>query len=116
MCHVLIIEDEALIALHVQIVLEHEGASTFAFAETQTGAVEAAILQRPALITSDVRLREGAGPLAVQNIHDRLGFIPVIFITTTPDICTPCAPPGLVLTKPIDERALAAAFHELKAA
>ncbi len=42
MCHVLIIEDEALIALDLQEMLSSAGATTFSFAETQGDAIEAA--------------------------------------------------------------------------
>jgi CheY-like chemotaxis protein len=34
MCHVLIIEDEALVAMDLQVCLEGLGATSFAFAET----------------------------------------------------------------------------------
>ena len=112
-CHVLIIEDEPLIAMLVRDLLEEEGATSFSFAETQDGAVAAAISERPALITSDVKLVEGTGPLAIAAIHHRLGPIPVIFITGTPAECQPCNPPGRVLTKPFNNTELASAFHEM---
>lgn len=112
-CHVLIIEDEPLIALLVQDILEQEGATSFAFADTQEGAVAAAISQPPEVITSDVRLIEGTGPEAVHAIHEKLGDIPVIFITSSPAECEPCDPPGEVLGKPIDQAELAASFHRI---
>ncbi len=65
MCHVLIIEDEAVVALHLEALLREHGATTFAFAGTEAEAVEAARDRRPALLTSDVNLREGTGPRAV---------------------------------------------------
>ena len=58
MCHVLIIEDEALIALDIQDMLSTAGATTFSFAETEREAVDAARERRPDVIMSDVRLRE----------------------------------------------------------
>jgi hypothetical protein len=72
-------------------VLEDEGATSFDFAETQQEAVAAAGAHPPALITSDVGLREGTGPLAVAAIQARLGPVPVMFITATPEDCAPCA-------------------------
>ena len=111
MCHVLIIEDEPLIAMGIQMMLEDEGATSFDFAATEEEAVAAAIAHPPELITSDVKLVTGTGPLAVQQIHSRLGEIPVIFITGTPDRCLPCDPPGIVLSKPVQECALKVAFH-----
>lgn len=112
-CHVLIIEDEPLIAMQVRDVLEGEGATSFAFADTQDGAIAAAISHPPDLITSDVKLNSGTGPIAVGAIHEQLGDVPVVFITATPSECAPCAPPGQVLCKPIDETELAEVFHEL---
>lgn len=46
-CHVLIIEDEPLIAMHVRDILEDEGATSFAFADTQDAAVASAISHPP---------------------------------------------------------------------
>jgi len=113
MCHVLIIEDEPFIAMAIQEMLEDEGATTFDFAATEAEAVEAALVRRPELITSDVKLIEGTGPRAVAQIHERLGHVPVIFITATPSDCEPCNPPGVVLRKPLREQALKEAFHHM---
>jgi CheY-like chemotaxis protein len=113
MCHVLIIEDEPLVAMLVRQILEDEGATSFSFADTQANAVAAAISHPPALITSDVKLFAGTGPLAVSAIHEELGPIPVIFITGTPADCHPCNPPGRVLQKPLNQAEFAAAFREI---
>lgn len=112
-CHVLIIEDEPLIAMLVRDILEDEGVTSFAFADTQDGALASAVSHPPDVITSDVKLIRGTGPLAVNAIHEKLGDVPVIFITATPADCQPCAPPGQVLGKPVDQAKLAAVFHEL---
>ena len=112
-CHVLIIEDEPLVAMQLSEVLRDQGASSFAFAATQDDAVAAAIANPPDLVTSDVKLLEGTGPLAVEAIQRKLGDIPVIFVTGTPADCEPCAPPGQVLCKPVDEKQFVAVFHEL---
>lgn len=111
MCHVLIIEDEPLIAMDIQMMLEDAGATSFDIADTEEAAVAAAVAHRPELITSDVRLLEGTGPLAVAEIHRRLGLVPVIFISGTPDQCRPCDPPGIALSKPVDKDVLRDAFH-----
>lgn len=115
MCHVLIIEDEPLIALDLEDLLRREGATSFSFADSETDAVEFAIERTPALITSDVKLLEGTGPSAVASILARLGPIPVLFITATPEACSPCAPPGRVLRKPLNRPAIRQAFRELSA-
>lgn len=111
MCHVLIIEDEPMVALDLQDLFEREGATSFAFAASEREAIASAIEYRPALITSDVKLVHGTGPKAVAAIHKKLGSIPVIFITASPEACEPCEPPGIVINKPLDARAIVAAFH-----
>lgn len=113
MCHVLIIEDEPLIALDLEDLLQMHGARSFSFADGQRDAVRAARTTRPDVILSDVSLREGSGPLAVQTIRDEMGPIPVIFVTATPEACNPCAPPGQVFRKPLDRPAIGAAFRLL---
>ena len=112
MCHVLIIEDEPLIAMMIEDLLVGEGATSVCIAATEREAIAAAIDWRPAFITSDVKLAQGVGPQAVRQIHEMFGHVPVVFVTGTPADCQPCEPPGTVLTKPVDARALAAAFHE----
>ncbi|RYG85078.1 MAG: response regulator [Alphaproteobacteria bacterium] len=113
MCHVLIIEDEPLIAMDIEYLLAREGATSFAFANSEQDAVDLAFERRPDLITSDVSLLEGTGPAAVATILTRLGPIPVLFITATPDACIPCAPPGEVLRKPLNPSAIKQAYQEL---
>ncbi|HEU0045799.1 response regulator [Sphingomonas sp.] len=113
MCHVLIIEDEPLVAMTIQDILAAEGATSFEIAATQNAAVSAATANTPNLITSDVKLLEGTGPAAVAEIHKRLGPIPVVFITGSPEECKPCNPPGAIVPKPFTERAVIAAVHEL---
>lgn len=113
MCHVLIIEDEPMIAMLLQDICEEAGATSFMFAATEQDAVMLAQKHRPAVITSDVHLLEGTGPQAVQRIQAEFGDVPVIFITATPADCEPCAPPGIVLTKPVDTRQMLTAFRQL---
>ena len=113
MCHVLIIEDDPLVALHLQMLLEEHGATSVAIAETETEAIRAASANPPAVITSDINLRQGSGPVAVQAIHERHGAIPVIFITAMPEACPSCGPHERLFGKPIDEFAVAQAFREL---
>ena len=115
MCHVLIIEDEPMVAMDLEALLESEGATSFAFAASEADAVREAVARRPDLITSDVALVEGTGPVAVETIISRIGPVPVIFITGTPDACHPCeAHP--VLCKPFSRAAIARTFRDLKPA
>ena len=113
MCHVLIIEDEILIALDLQDLLEAHGAATFAFAETEAEAIEAARERKPDFITSDVALVKGTGPRAVEVILQGVGPVPVVFITGTPEACQPCPPPARILGKPLSYPAIISAFQEM---
>ena len=116
MCHVLIIQDEPLVAMSIEDLLALHGATSFAFASTQQEAVAAAMAHKPSVITSDVKLLEGAGPAAGAQIHERMGPIRITFITGTPELCTPCNPPGSILEKPFTDHDLRAAFRDAIAA
>jgi CheY-like chemotaxis protein len=113
MCHVLIIEDEWMIAEHMAGLAEDAGATSIEVVTTEREAVEAARGRRPEIILSDVRLAEGTGPAAVAAIQCELGEIPVIFITGTPIECRPRSASAVVLTKPIDSAAVLSAFSRL---
>ena len=90
MCHVLIIEDDAIAAPDIRDTLKGAGATSFSFAESEREALRVARQTRPDLITSDVMLASGSGPRAVMSIRAEMGPCPVIFITATPDQCEPC--------------------------
>lgn len=113
MCHVLVIEDEPMIAMMLQDILADAGATSFDVASTEQDAVASALQHPPKIIVSDVRLLDGTGPAAVQQIHQRLGETPVMYITASPEECTaihPCAP---VLRKPIRVSEVETVFHRL---
>lgn len=113
MCHVLIIEDEMLVALDLQSVLIDEGATSFAFAATESEAIEQACARKPYVMTSDVNLLTGSGPSAVQTIRERLGMIPVLFVSATPGECCPRDDRDSVFTKPFDRSGIARAFRAI---
>lgn len=113
MCHVLIIEDEPMIAMLLQDLLEEAGATSFAFAATEHDAVRLAVQQRPSVITSDIRLLEGTGPRAVKQIADALGAIPVVFITASPDDVDRAEPSAAVLLEPFSSNAALAVFQNV---
>lgn len=113
MCHVLVIEDDFLIADYIVQLVEEAGATSISQAFTQQEAVDHAREQRPALIMSDVQLGEGTGPLAVQTILAEFGPIPVIFVTGTPEACHPCEASAVILGKPINEREVIRHFRQL---
>jgi DNA-binding response OmpR family regulator len=112
-CHVLIIEDEELIALDIEDILSRRGATSFDRADTEQGAIAAADAHRPDLITVDVVLRSGLGPAAIAAIRARHGAIPVIFITSTTDVCL-SGDKAMMLRKPVNEAAVCRAFQALR--
>lgn len=114
MCHVLIIEDDALIALDLQEMLEAAGADSFSFADSEAQAIAEARARRPDVIASDVLLREGSGPNAVKAIEAEYGRLPVFYITGTPGACEPCEPPVRIVPKPATEEAIRSAFVEVR--
>jgi CheY-like chemotaxis protein len=113
-CHVLIIEDDVLIALHIQSLLEEIGATSFQLAATETQAVLAALSKPPGLMTSDINLREGSGLDAVEMIHEHIGLVPVIFITAAPEKVRLTGPHVRVLCKPAPEVSIRQAFADMR--
>lgn len=111
MCHVLIIEDEALVAMLIEDTLGDAGATSFDFAATEDEAVALARVRRPAFITADVTLRIGFGPRAVNRIRSEIG--PVAAVVISGDVCPkgPEPPTCPVLTKPFSPEALRATFE-----
>lgn len=105
-----------MIAMILQDLLEEDGARSSSVAVTEAQAVETALSRRPDIITSDVRLQQGTGPQAVARIQRKLGDIPVIFITATPQECKPCEPPGRILGKPFNSDELIRLVRSLLAA
>ena len=111
MCHVLVIEDEPLIADHVCDLALDGGATSTDVATTPSAALSMAMARTPAVILSDVNIIDGTGPDAVAEIRSRLGPLPVIFITGTPEACGACDYAAAILTKPIIPHHVISAFR-----
>ncbi|MGF7171462.1 CheY-like chemotaxis protein [Sphingobium xanthum] len=99
--HVLIIEDDALLAMNLRFFLEELGADSTAVAATQAQAIREAMAHPPDLIASDVDLPEGSGPAAVKAIRATLGDVPVIYVTGHADALRDVEPETRVLEKPV---------------
>ncbi|WP_454883438.1 response regulator [Sphingomonas oryzagri] len=111
MKHVLIIEDEMLIAMHLESLIADIAGTTIDLAARESEAVLLAEARPPSLILSDVRLAEGTGTAAVRTIRKMLGPVPVIYVTGNPDHPECDAP---VIAKPIrDDLLIAAASNML---
>jgi PAS domain S-box-containing protein len=114
-CSILIVEDEAVIALDLQLQLEDMGYRVLGPAESGPQALALAVQQRPDLVLMDIRIQ---GPIDGIETAARLGRVsglPVVFLTSHSDDETvaqaartsPCG----FLTKPFESRALRAAIE-----
>ena len=113
---VLLIEDDALVALLLEDLLAEMGHVVCATAATEIDAINAARHHRPDLMISDVRLHSGNGISAVAKIlRDRP--VPHIFLSGDAAGVLECRPDAIVLRKPFRPAALADALERaLKAA
>src|SRR6202158_746238 len=82
---VLIIEDEALIALDLEALVENLGHKVIGVARTRTEAVTIARTKRPGLILADIQLADGSSGLDAVNDLLNTFEVPVIFITAYPE-------------------------------
>jgi CheY-like chemotaxis protein len=107
---VLIVEDNAIIAMLLAQTLEGMGHEVCAIEATEIGAVAAAARHNPGLLVVDARLREGSGISAVDHIL-RDGFIPHIFVSG--DVLKPAAvnARAVLVQKPYDEADLSRAIE-----
>jgi two-component system, response regulator PdtaR len=113
MCHVLIIEDDWIIADHIAQLVETAGAVSTDMAATEDEAVDQAFRRPPTVIVSDVNLGAGTGPAAVARIIAELGHIPVMFVTGEPRGFQPSSPDTPVLHKPVDDRMFMETFRAI---
>ena len=109
---VAIIEDEALIAFDMMVMVERLGGEVIATASTEAEAIAIAATARPDVVLMDLRLAEGDGARAAERIRENSGTA-VVFVTGAADRETQrrlarisSAP---VVTKPFRTRDLCAA-------
>lgn len=103
---VLVIEDEAIIAIDIQGIVIDMGHRVTGIARTRTTAVDLASRDRPDLILADIQLADkSSGIDAVRDILEQFDDIPVIFITAFPDrLLTGQRPePAFLIAKPYTE-------------
>ncbi len=101
---VMIIEDEAIIALHIRSIVEGLGHSVAGIARTRSEAVALAEKTRPELVLADISLADGSSGIdAVKDILSAMN-VPVIFITAFPErLLTGERPePTYLITKPFE--------------
>jgi DNA-directed RNA polymerase specialized sigma24 family protein len=83
--NVLIIEDEALIALDLETLVESLGHKVVGIARTRTEATSIARANPPGLILADIQLADGSSGLDAVNDLINSFEVPVIFITAYPE-------------------------------
>ncbi|MGY6551536.1 MAG: response regulator [Erythrobacter sp.] len=101
---VMIIEDEAIIALHLKSLLISMGNDVAAIVRTESEAVAMAEQIQPELILADVNLADGSSGIdAVQRILQQIS-VPVIFITAFPEklLTGERDEPAYVISKPFN--------------
>jgi len=112
---VLIIEDEAIIALDLQSIVADIGHRITGVAPTHKAAMELFAKERPDLILSDIQLADGSSGIdAVNEILKAAHDTPVIFITAFPErLLTGERPePAFVITKPYSEEQVRSAVSQ----
>jgi len=111
---VLIIEDEAIIAMDLQQLVESAGHEVVGVAASEADAVAIAERERPSLVLADVNLGHGGdGANAVERILARHST-PVIFVTAYPErlLTGSRVEPAFVITKPFEPTTLAVATYQ----
>jgi CheY-like chemotaxis protein len=113
--NVLIIEDEAIIAMDLHAIVEGMGHTVNDIARTRDGAVRLGNAKKPDLILADIQLADkSSGIDAVNDLLGTLGDVPVIFITAFPErLLTGERPePAFLITKPYSEEQVRAAVSQ----
>ncbi|MEY1557580.1 response regulator [Yoonia sp. R2331] len=103
---ILIIEDEAVIAMDLETIVSEVGHTVTGVARTHAAALELARTARPGLILADIQLADkSSGIDAVNDLLGLFGDVPVIFITAFPErLLTGAKPePAFLITKPYAE-------------
>jgi two-component system, response regulator PdtaR len=103
---VLVVEDDAVIGALLAEMLEGMGHDVCAVEATEADAVTAAARWRPDLMIVDVRLGEGSGVSAVDEIH-RTRPIPHVFVSADISGLQALRPGAAIIRKPYREVDLA---------
>jgi DNA-directed RNA polymerase specialized sigma24 family protein len=107
---VLIIEDEAFIALELEALMEGLGHNVIGVASTHAEALALVKKKTPGLVLADIQLADGSSGL--DAVYEMLGSIevPVVFITAYPErFLTGERPePAFLIAKPFDPATVSA--------
>ncbi|MFN3147162.1 MAG: response regulator [Paracoccaceae bacterium] len=103
---VMIIEDEAIIAMDLHAIVSEMGHEVTGIARTRAAAVDMAAQTQPDLILADIQLADNSSGIdAVADIFEQFGELPVIFITAFPErlLTGERAEPAFLISKPFSE-------------
>jgi len=106
---VLVVEDDAIVALDLSDMLEAMGHEVCASESTEANAVTAAARWKPDVMIVDAHLRHGSGVSAVTEIL-RSGYIPHVIVSGDTRGIQAVLPDAVVVEKPYTEHDLLRAF------
>jgi len=112
---VMIIEDEAIIAMDIRAIVEEMGHQVTGIARTRSEAVALAAREKPDLILADIQLADNSSGIdAVNDILGQFDELPVVFITAFPErLLTGERPePAFLITKPYTENQVQSAVSQ----
>lgn len=112
---VLVIEDEAIIAMDLHAILTDMGHQVTGIGRTRKGAVDLGRSDAPDLILADIQLADNSSGIdAVNDILGETADIPVIFVTAFPErLLTGKRPePAFVIPKPFTEEQIRSAVSQ----
>ncbi|MGR3496888.1 response regulator [Citreimonas sp.] len=112
---VLVIEDEAIIAMDIRAIVTSMGHHVTGVGQTHRKAVELGLQDYPDLILADIQLADNSSGIdAVKELLETVGNIPVIFITAFPErLLTGDRPePAFIIPKPYSERQVKSAVSQ----
>jgi two-component system, response regulator PdtaR len=107
---VLVVEDDAMIAMLLADVFAGMGHDVCAIEATEAGAVAAAVRCGPDLMIVDARLGDESGVSAVEEIL-RTRFVPHVFISGDISTIRALKPGAVAIQKPFSETDLARAIQ-----
>lgn len=111
---VLLIEDEAIIALDIATLVEDLGHQVTSVSTTRAEAVAAATSESPDLVLADIQLADGSSGIdAAADILSKIQ-VPVVFITAFPErlLTGRRVEPTFLITKPFQPDAVRAAISQ----
>jgi len=107
---ILVVEDDAMIALLLAEMFAAMGHDVCAIEATEAGGVAAAVQYRPDLMIVDARLGDESGISAMEEIL-HTGFVPHVFISGDISTVRALKPDAVAIQKPFDESDLVRAVQ-----